>query len=188
MRCYFTPMAGHTYSVLRSELMIEVIEMRPSDKLSETPKRFTLYVSKKVASVLDSVERTEDDPGPSRGERIHAVCDRYMLMVRESVPTLTENEWMGIVWAFNGGEGVNGGQAEASAFLMSRKLADTNEYENSAAECGYDNDTLLKKIDAMPIATRLAVLEVTDRWWAKQNGDGATNRQRLIASGAKISE
>lgn len=144
-------------------------------------KRFSIYAQEPLRSLLAATDRGSAGGCGSRSGRIGTIAERYAEIVARAMPTLTEAEWLSIVDTNNGTildlVGVQGLHWNLDDYAAEQ-----------ASKWGVDVHALVKRIAAMPYASKVAIAEVVDRFWAKSSGrKQMATRDALVAAGASIS-
>ncbi len=130
-----------------------------------TSERVSLYIPDQLADVLDARE----DKGESLSCRIAAIIDRYGLLVRHHRPQLTRAEWCLILDACNGW-GLTPEPAELHVQGIALNVHDDDRLNGGGAKWGLTReqvDDLVRRLDAMNTAERIALVECIGRFWRR---------------------
>lgn len=118
----------------------------------------------------------------SRSRRIGDICDRYLELVRRERPNLAENEWLFIC------DVLNGHISEPVSLLPSytASLRDSLQ-DGTYRKWGMDMTAakeLICRLDDLPYAGHLAVIEVVDRFWSQpEEQDARQSLQTALENG-----
>jgi hypothetical protein len=134
-------------------------------------KKIQIYCGESLAAVLAGYDG-------ERSARLNAVADRYLKMVRDACPALTEAEWMAIIDVGNGifldMQGIS---------LLWAAIEDAAE-DKVGEKWGVDNIlALAEKFRALPLAGKIAVGEIVEKMWDTPD---RMDRAALEAAGARI--
>jgi len=136
-----------------------------------TRKRYSIYPSPDLARALQDrlVEPTEDgDTGaaPLRGRSatLTAIVVRYAEIVRRHTPLFTANEWAMIVDSLNGYWMNDNPQLAANGIALN--VADNHTLNGAGATFSVDGLALARRIDALPFVEKVAIMDVSERFWA----------------------
>jgi hypothetical protein len=88
---------------------------------------------------------------------------RYHEVVRQSVPALTESEWMACCDALNG---VWLCDPLTGPGTLWAEIADADVLNGLGVKWGIDAQELARRLRAAPYASALAVIDVVERLWA----------------------
>lgn len=157
--------------------------MRP-----EEPKRkLSIYVGSGIQAAFAAIIENDELTGFNRSGRLNSIAERYMTMIDAAMPKLAAAEWLAIF------------DANITTESPATAHAHANLWDYPYTELGkkWDIDAreLVSRLEDLPLASRLAVAEVIDRWWGGAHrlaepdlsGHGNT-RKALLRAGAKIKE
>lgn len=126
------------------------------------PKRYSIYPSPALDRVLSA--RLSSDEGRSRSALISAIADRYAEVVARSMPLLSLPEW-GLIF-----EAINGYWSRDHAYLSAHgialEVADASNLNGADVQWGIDGNALVERIDGMPFASKIAILDASERFCA----------------------
>ena len=149
--------------------------MPPRNKIS-------IYAGEPITKALQHCD--------NRSQRINAIAERYLYLCRVSVPTLTVPEWSYLIDVLNGHCAEPIELSARSIGLMVRDAAPDGLPEKWGVEAAQ----LAAKMEALPVAGGVAVLELAEQFWAENGstpvviGEWLTERlgRRLVTgAGAK---
>ncbi len=127
----------------------------------EKPKfrgeRLSIYAGVPLALVLGGHDE-------NRSGRVNEVCDRYLAIVADSQPRWSQAQWSAVCDALNGCWLRDG---DSLRFLWA-EVADT---EGLGQKWGIDQDELVRELREMPMAGKVAVVELVERFWANSHLD-----------------
>lgn len=118
-------------------------------------------------------------------DALASVAVRYRALLDEACPALTRAQWCYLADALNGSVRT----AEHAELDPARWLGDS---VRDAAPDGLpekwdvDADALATRLDALPYAARVAVIEVVERFWRMASGEVADTGETLRAAGARM--
>lgn len=99
--------------------------------------------------------------------RINAIADRYLQIVEAARPLqFSRAEWLAIFDANNGAGSFDELVADRGALEWAALAANVADTIDLGDKWGIDQAALVRKIDALPLAAKIAVLEVVQRFWA----------------------
>jgi len=149
-----------------------------------TRKRYSIYPSQDLDAAL--AERlvepptdtpTEDDTADERAEplrgrsaTITAMVVRYAEIIREHTPLFTPDEWTLIVDSLNGYWTNDNPRLAAHGIAL--EVADNHQLNAAGQRFNVDGLALAKRIQAMPLVERIAILDVSERFWAGSVREG----------------
>ena len=133
-------------------------------------KRYSIYPNPELDRVLedravgaiDNDERAE--PLRGRSATITTMCVRYAEAIRQHTPDLTANEWMFICDSLNG-YWMND-DVRLSAHGIAHNVADAAKLSDANSRFDVDGEELARKIDAMLFIEKLALMDVSERFWS----------------------
>ena len=107
------------------------------------------------------------DEGLTRSGRLNAIVAAYLDIMADQIASvpLTRAEWCAIFDARNGegiGRGVSGAEDGQTWRFAWANIADSPELD---AKWGIDHKALASRMQAMPIAVRIAIMEACGRFW-----------------------
>lgn len=143
-----------------------------SSKDSTTSKRgekLSVYAGEPLALVLVGHDE-------NRSGRINTVCDRYLAVVAAHCPKMSEDEWMAACDALNGACL----RDDASIRFVWAEIADC---AGLGEKWSIDQFALAQRLRAMPLAEKVALIEVVERFWSRCDLD---SREALKLAGAQI--
>lgn len=132
-------------------------------------EKLSIYAGEPMARVLVGHDE-------NRSGRINTVCDRYLSIVAEHGPTLRLAEWCAACDALNGAWMSD----EASIRFMWAEIADC---EGLGDKWGIDQPALTERIRELPLAAKVAMMEVVERFWGRTD---LSTADALALAGAKI--
>lgn len=127
----------------------------------EKPKfrgeRLSIYAGEPLALVLGGHDE-------NRSGRVNQVCARYLAIVADSQPRWSQAQWSAVCDALNGcwlGD-------DLSLRYLWAEVADT---QGLGDKWGIDQDALVRELREMPMAGKVAVVELVERFWAHCDRD-----------------
>ncbi len=144
-----------------------------------TGKKTSLYMSEEMERIIKDMEPAFSDSSAA----INAAVIRYMALLKGATPKLKENEWMALIDTLKDFHTNNIRQAANS-------LADSlrESYEKGLAEKWdlQDKEEFAALIGSLPLPARIAIIHVGEVFWGKTDIPVDSNKERLVACGAKI--
>lgn len=143
-------------------------------------RKASIYLGPAIMAAFAAIE-DEGSTGFNRSGRLNNIVERYMAMVETAMPSFTVNEWLAIFDANNG----------IASELPTIACAFANVWDYPYDQLGkkwkIDGEELAKRMQHMPLGSRLAISEVIERYWggAYRFGDSRKILQRI---GANIKE
>jgi len=131
-----------------------------------------VYVGPPLKAALDAA------PDHSLSGRVNTIAERYMEMVRRSTPALSAEEWSALV------DLLNSTVRDPRMAQMLHIEVSEGMRDGLADKWGIDGARLAGRVEALPFADRMAILEIVDRYWARQ--EGWAHEASLEAAGAVI--
>jgi hypothetical protein len=124
-------------------------------------ERISIYAGPPILAALNASGDTDNRSG-----RLNTVCERYMVMVADELAriALTKNEWMAILDANNG---IEPGAVPGHASMTAMVWANVHDSRELSDKWEIDQPALVKKLQAMPRAALIAIMEVCDRFWSR---------------------
>lgn len=120
--------------------------------------------------------------------RVNIIIGRYESIINDSMPALTEGEWLVICDANNGTVFPSFGDDKAEndpARYAWMNVADSDPM-NAKEQFGVDNLDLARKMKAMNFIEQCGVMEVIQKFWEKSDEQFEGNRAMLEDAGAKV--
>jgi hypothetical protein len=138
------------------------------------------YVEVYVCEPVRRVIKTEVF-GRDPSSRIGQVCDRYLEVVAQDMPALSQNEWVALIDYYNGTD-----RGPISVQCLAHDVREGIEMDGLADRWEIDGDDLCNRLLAMTFGQRTAIMEVIDRFWSEYGGKSVDRAEALAAIGAKI--
>jgi hypothetical protein len=120
-----------------------------------------IYIGERLATAAAPLTKLLDGDTSA----INAIGDRYLEMVRRHRPELTLDEWCAVADALNGAWSEHLGNHEA-ATVITLGMAQTIHDSDVGEKWDVDAASLVRAVDALDYAGRLAVLHVVEAVWA----------------------
>lgn len=137
----------------------------------------SIYCSDPIERLLE--QRAEDHSGfRSVSGVLNACADRYLEIVRRSMPTLRVEEWALIFDSMNGVWMQD--QAGMLGGALGLGIRDSISLDGLDKKHEVDGDALLAKLDALTYCQQVAVVDAAERFWAAPN-EGETLRDTITA-------
>jgi hypothetical protein len=122
--------------------------------------------------------------------RVNSIIGRYMAIVLDAMPELSENEWLAICDA-NTGPAFVPMEMEPSVENDPARYAWMNVADSEPGYVkeawGVDNLELARKMKSMSFIEQCGVVEVIQKFWEKSDATHENYRAMLEACGAKLS-
>lgn len=138
-------------------------------------KKTTIYLTDESLEIIGHAE--------SLAGRINSILERYAMICREAMPTLTEGEWCAICDANNPGQDITG--MPWSTSVMWANVADSGP-DGIDEKWGINHEELAQRMRQMPLASQVAIHEVVRAFWARPQLNDLPPRELLRKSGARI--
>ena len=139
--------------------------------MSDKRKRYTIYPSQDLDRALaerlvNTDEGADERAEPLRGRSatITAMIVRYSEIIRRHTPLLTAAEWMLICDSLNGYWMNDDVQLAANG--VAANVADNTTLNGASETFGCDGLALARRISAMSFVERVAIMDVSERFWA----------------------
>lgn len=131
-------------------------------------KRYSIYPTPALDRALaDRAPHGEPDNSlRGRSATITCMCDRYAEIVRRSTPTFALNEWLLLFESLNGVWMQEHPAMTAAA--VAHEVADNCRLNAAHQRFGVganDWPELVSRIDALPFAGKIAVIDAAERFW-----------------------
>lgn len=137
----------------------------------------SIYCGEPIERLLEY--RSEEGSGfRSVSGLINACADRYLEIVRRSMPTLRVEEWALIFDAMNGVWMQD--QAGMIGGALSLGIRDSISLDGMDRKHEVDGDALVTKLDALTYCQQVAVVDAAEQFWAVPN-EGETLRDTIAA-------
>lgn len=144
-----------------------------------TRKRFSIYPSPSLDRALaerlidtDAANDERAEPLRGRSATIAAMVERYAEIVRQHTPELTCEEWMLICDSLNGYW--TNDAPRLAALGIAHNVSDNDQLNGAGRRFGCDGQALAKRIQSMPFAEQIAIMDVSERFWAGSAREGDT--------------
>ena len=126
-------------------------------------KRTSIYIGSELTRLLNG--RSDANSGlRSTSGVLNAVADRYLEIVRRSLPTLTEGEWC-LIW-----DSLNGVWAQDNAGLyvpgIIMGVSDSISLDALDQKWSVDGKALLSKLHEMSFCNLVAIVDSAELFWA----------------------
>lgn len=123
-------------------------------------KKISIYLGAPLERLL--AERQSDVQQPTTV--VNAVADRYLQVVRRSLPALTSNEWMLVFDALNGL--ITWDSADRLAAIYAN-ISDVIRVDGLDRKWSVDGPALVQKLRALSYGETIALVDVAERFWAR---------------------
>jgi hypothetical protein len=123
--------------------------------------KFSIYAGEPLIAALDAIgERYAEN----RSGRINTIAERYMAMIADEISRLTfsRNDWCAILDANNGVQ-----QFTGIGEFPSMIWANVHDTPELGKKWDIDQADLVRRLQALPRSSLLAVQEVADRFWSR---------------------
>lgn len=138
--------------------------------------RITIYAGEPIQQLLDGHE--------NRSGRLNTVAERYLDIVRQDCPALTEAEWCAVCDALNG-HWMEGGDGGVGVRMAWASVADADRLDGLGAKWGVDAHALAARMQRMSAGEQVALAEVVERFWQHCE---LSATEALAKAGARILE
>ncbi len=146
--------------------------------MNSKDRKLSIYMGEPLRAALAITGDDNPETGV-KSRRINNVCERYLDIVHFAMPEFTRGEWCAIMDA-NNGIGISG---EISWILgAALNVADSVD-DGMDEKWGVDCQRLAERMRGLPRASRIAVGEAVERFWASSE---LPTDEALAKAGVKI--
>jgi hypothetical protein len=138
--------------------------------------RKTIYLSDEIMPAIGC-----DEPG-AFSRRLTGIVRDWDCMIKDAMPEFTENEWLFLMHILNGAE-LEG----RHACNLGANVAECGTEDGLAERLGVHVKSFARSIDALPLASKIAIHDVAYRFW-QPHGIVTEYREVLETCGARLSE
>lgn len=110
---------------------------------------------------------------------------RYRAICKLDCPEMSENEWMACCDVMNGTWREAENYITDPAKFIGRSIKDSED-DGMGEKWGIDCKEFSARLDGMAYSSLCAIMEVVNRWWSDIETDYPSDKDRLIAAGAKV--
>lgn len=135
-------------------------KIKPTRKKSDA-RRSSVYLQQSIIDALELPDRGESDE--SMSARMSFMIDVAYKICNESVPDLSQNEWLAICDALNGHW--YSYERGVESVLRSAIMSIHDSFIELDEKWSVDCRALAIKIAEMPLAQRFAVAQIARRFW-----------------------
>lgn len=131
------------------------------------PPRYPIYRTPTLDAVISARLKnpnTDDAEGRSRSSLVTAIADRYAEICKRHMPDFSAGEWCLIFDVLNGCWMRE--NAALSANGIAHSVADGTTMDGMGEKWAVDGLDLARRIDALPFAGKIAILDTAERFWA----------------------
>ncbi|WP_019022937.1 hypothetical protein [Thioalkalivibrio sp. ALE23] len=137
----------------------------------------SIYCSDPIEKLLSQYDPGDDgEPMRSTSGAINTAVDRYLEVVRRSMPAFQLNEW-GLIF-----ESLNGVWMQEGAGMIEGSLklgiSDSISLDRLDQKWEVEGDALLAKLQALTYCQQVAVIDAAERFWSQPNR-GSTLREEI---------
>jgi len=150
--------------------------------MTEIKRKASIYQGDSMIALVAEMKDHGDNSG-KLSRVLNGICDSYLAIVRNYVPTLAENEWMAIIDVMNGHMSIN---AVQTASTLHWNLCDAVEMEGLDNKWGISSDFGIN-IKNMEIINKMAICHVAQVFWTLKAEENEEYNSLLLRAGAKIS-
>lgn len=144
-------------------------------------KRLAVYLGPPLTRLLaarSGADQTQHVPGGAGlSGVVNMAVDRYQEIIRRSMPTLTEAEWMACADALNG-VWLAGEAAHLAVVWI--EIEDGDRRNGLGAKWGIDALALARRLREAPYAAVVAVVDVVERLWRQTEADWSVRLRDLL--------
>jgi len=137
--------------------------------------------NKKSIWFSDEVLPMVGNPQTGYSARVVGIVKAHNAIIKESMPTLAQEEWLLICDMLNGCV-----LDERSPHFLAADIAECAAEDGLSSKWDTDGLMLAQRVDKMSTAEKFAIQEVAFRFWS-ETGIVSDYRQKLIDCGAKVS-
>jgi hypothetical protein len=142
---------------------------RPGEQIS-------IYCSREICKVLNTAPL-----GGDASNRIHEICDRYLEIVRQDMPSLSQSEWAALIDCLNSTL-----RNTQTIQHLEYGIRDAVDMDNLADRWCFDGDDLCNRLGAMTYSQKAAIIEAVDRFWSEYGGKSVEIAEALASVGANV--
>lgn len=144
-------------------------------------RRLALYVGPPLRELLDARGGEGNDQhvlsGAGVSGIINTVADRYTEILRRSVPTLSEREWMACADALHGVWLTDAGAYLAAVWI---EIKDGDRLSGLGRKWGIDAHALAMRLREAPYAELVALVDLVERLWLRTDEDRSVRLRALL--------
>lgn len=146
---------------------------------------------KKSIWVGEALERVfagrldEEGIGANTSTIINYVADRYLEMVRRSMPALSQNEWMLIFDSLNGVMLSDSAQSIAGLW---GGIDDSIQLDGLDKKWDVDGPALVERLRSLSYPAQVAIADTAERYWVKFRNRTVNFGEALKELGVKVAQ
>lgn len=139
-----------------------------------TARKKSIWIGEPILQLIAS-RRAHDDDAVNVSGILNRTVERYQQIITAHLPRLRWQEWCAIFDALNG-VWINDHWSPRYTAL------EVQDAEGLGEKWGIDQPALVATLQAMDMATGMAVLDATERFWASEAQPGADGWRGLVAA------